>query len=78
MTPVTPCTYASAEGTCRVKHSAGRRCQRVERRYACRAEHQGLWPVSLRCAGLEVCRSGVDDDLSRQAGAEIDAEAVAL
>jgi len=32
----------------------------------------------MLCEVLEVCRSGFDDYLSRQAGAEIDAEEVAL
>jgi hypothetical protein len=42
------------------------------------AEHQGIWPVSMLCEVLEVCRSGFYDDLSRQAGAESNAEAIAL
>jgi hypothetical protein len=32
----------------------------------------------MLCEVLAVCRSGFYDDLSRQAGAEIDAEEVAL
>ena len=61
-----------------MKKSSGLLCQRVERRDACIAEHQGLWPVSRRGEVLEVYRRGFYDDLSRPAGAEIDAEAIAL
>jgi hypothetical protein len=78
MTPATPCKSASAAGTRRVQKSAGRRCPRVERREALLAEPPGIWPVSRRCEVREVCRRGVDDDLSRQAGAESEAEALAV
>jgi hypothetical protein len=41
------------------------------------AEQQGIWPVSRRCEVLEVCRRGFYDDLSRQAGAAIEAAEIA-
>jgi transposase InsO family protein len=40
------------------------------------AEHQGPWPVSVRCEVLEVSRRGFDADVPRQATTEVDAEAV--
>jgi hypothetical protein len=42
------------------------------------AEHQGQWPVSILCEGLEVSRSGFYASPSRQAHPKLDTEAVAL
>ena len=42
------------------------------------AEHQGTWPVSVRCEVLEVSRRGCYAYLPRQATTAVDAEAVTL
>jgi putative transposase len=40
------------------------------------AEHQGTWPVAVRCEVLEVSRSGFYAYWPRQATTEVEAEAV--
>ena len=75
MIQVTRRTSATSLATRHVKNSPGLLCQRVERRYACMAEHQGTWPVSGRGEVLEVSRRGFDAYLPRQATTEVDAEA---